>query len=273
MIVTLLYLFIFLLGLCWGSFLNVVACRLLSEQNFFTQRSYCPSCKSLIFWYDNLPVISWFLLLRKCRSCKTPISKLYPTIELLTGVLCVLAVYFFYNTTYLTLENSSFLSLLSSIPASFIPYLIFLSALIVGIRTDLQALVIPQVATLHLIPVGVLCSLGGFIPIHYIESLSAAFLGYYLLWSVAKIFLWATKKNGLGVGDMELLAMIGSFLGPYGIWTSLLLGSFSGLSIGLLYLTITKKDHSTRIPFGPFLTFGALVYFFFEKTIIRLIFL
>ena len=253
-----IFLLIFFIFLCWGSFLNVVAYRSVCDLSFLETRSKCPFCKKIIAIYDNIPVLSWCLLKGKCRSCKKPISILYPIIEILTAIILTAVffkTFFFYNffifTPYLIL--------------SFAVYLIFFSALIIGIRTDLQALVIPQIFSLWLVPVGIFFSLFDLIDISFYESIVGAVLGYGVLWLTAKTFTYFTKKEGLGVGDMELLAMIGAFLGPIGVWFSLLAGSCSGLIIAGIYLLITKKATSTKIPFGPFLAFGAIIYFFFKE--------
>jgi leader peptidase (prepilin peptidase)/N-methyltransferase len=229
-----------LIFLCWGSFLNVVAYRLTYDVPFFTKRSQCPSCSSVIPWYDNIPVFSWILLRARCRFCKTSISILYPFIELASGLI------------FLTLYICDLLSVSS---------FIFVSALLVAVRTDLQAMVIPQLVSLWLVPVGILMSFFGMTGISGLDSVLGAIIGYGLLWSVAALFRVLAKKDGLGVGDMELLAMIGSFLGPLGVWFSLLIGSTSGLLVGGGYLLVTKKGRHERIPFGPFLALGAIIYY------------
>ncbi|MBU1007991.1 prepilin peptidase [Candidatus Dependentiae bacterium] len=243
-------LFLFSIFLCWGSFLNVVAYRITYDKPFFTKRSVCPFCGKIVFWYDNLPILSWVLLRGRCRFCRASISILYPCIELLSGILFTSLVLFFPLASYL----------------------LFFSALIIAIRTDLEAMVIPQVFSIWLAPVGVLLSLFGFTRVSFWESLLGALVGYGVLWSIAALFKYFTKRDGLGVGDMELLAMIGSFLGPIGVWFSVFIGSVSGLVIGGGYLLLTKKGRNTRIPFGPFLALGATIYFFFESFLFRVFF-
>ena len=133
----------------------------------------------------------------------------------------------------------------------------------------MQALIIPQLVTIWLVPIGLLSAYFQIIPISFEDSLSGAFLGYGILWLIAWFFKAVTKQDGLGVGDMELLGMIGSFLGLKGAWFSLMLGSFSGLLVGGIYLLVTGKNKSTRIPFGPFLAGGALLYFFYSDALIK----
>ena len=242
---------IVLLSLCWGSFLNVIAYRLTYDKSFFTMRSQCPHCNHVIAWYDLVPVISWIMLGGKCRTCRQPISILYPFIELVTVIIFI----------SLYLSGSSILS--------FISFAIFFSALICATRTDFQEMVIPQVVSLWLVPVGILFSfLGGTIVTGW-ESIVGAIFGYGVLWIVAWVFKKTMRKEGLGVGDMELLALIGSFLGPLGAWFSLMAGAISGLILGGACVYIRKKGPAVPIPFGPFLAFGATLYFFFNPVLLE----
>lgn len=258
-----LSLIVFLAGLCWGSFLNVVAHRFIHRINIFKPRSHCPSCDHTIFWYDNIPIFSWLLLRGKCRFCKATISWLYPVIELATAIIITLLFhkimvkpYGLFDIDITVLKDA----LLADATQSFIVYMIFVSSLIIASRTDLESLLIPQLFTLWMIPIGFLAAYFGWVTISIVQSISGAVLGYGILWLIAFIFKRCTGKDGLGVGDMELLAMIGSFLGPLGVWISLALGSLSGLFVGSLYLALSGKDRTTRIPFGPFLALGALAY-------------
>lgn len=272
-----LYFFVFLLGLCWGSFLNVVAYRFSHSKQFFTKRSYCPSCNSYIAWHDNIPILSWIILKRKCRSCKAKISALYPFVELLTAGLVILLFSQYAPTLFANLYEPESVDILVGLPplytlltwGTFISALIFLSALIVAIRTDLEAMVIPQLCTLWLIPFGIIASWAGLTSISLWHSVIGAFMGYGILWSIAFLFKFITKRDGLGVGDMEFLGMIGAFLGPLGTWFTLLIGSVLGTIIGGAYLLISHKSKMTRIPFGPFLAAGALLYFFFAQSVLR----
>ena len=251
----LLFIFIFLCGLCWGSFLNVVAYRIVNDKPFFTKRSYCTSCQHIIPWYYNIPIFSWILLKGKCCYCKNRISFVYPLIELLTAVVTLGLVVKFYN-----------LSAIAFVIVFFV-YWFFFNALILSTATDLRSMVIPQLFTLWLIPVGILFSFLGFISVTLLESVLGAIVGYGILWITGKIFMVSTKRDGIGVGDMELLGLIGAFLGPLGVWTSLMLGSIFGFVLGGASLLILKKGMRAKIPFGPFLAFGAMAYFFFQKAI------
>jgi leader peptidase (prepilin peptidase) / N-methyltransferase len=243
-------------SLIWGSFLNVVAYRSVTDKPFLQKRSTCNECNSLIFWYDNIPVISWIILKGRCRNCKNKISILYPFIEILTTILIT---FLFYNIFQYGFSYQNIFS--------FIAYFIFFSALIISVRTDLQDLVIPQVFSIWLVPLGFIFSYLGFLRISFYESFFGAIFGYFFLWFIAFLFKFFAKKEGLGKGDMELLALVGSFLGPVAVWFTVLISSFSGLFIGGIYILIKKKDQGVRIPFGPFIVIGAVIAFFFNNLI------
>ncbi len=267
------YFFVFLAGLCWGSFLNVVAHRLVHNKHFFTVRSRCPYCHAVIVWYDNIPLVSWLLLRGTCRRCQHPITWLYPFIELLTGVMMVL-LYASAAHKFFIIDWNDW-SVFSVLPAAAYKtvalHFVFLSALIAATRTDLEDLVIPQVFSLWLVPIGIVASYLHVLDISVIESLFGAALGYGILWAIAVLFKWAMGKEGMGEGDMELLAMIGSFLGPLGVWAALMVGSLTGLVAGGGYVLTRGKGRETRIPFGPFLALGAAMYLFSKPVIMRLL--
>lgn len=251
-----LFIFIIIFSLCWGSFLNVVAYRSITEKPFFQKRSSCNYCNKLIAWYDNIPIISWIILKGRCRNCKKKISILYPFIEILTTILTTALFFKIFK------DGFYFNSILS-----FSIYFIFFSAFIISIRTDLQELVIPQIFSIWLVPLAITSAYLGFLKISFLESLIGAIFGYFILWIVGFSFKLFTKKEGLGQGDMELLALIGSIIGPIGVWITILIASFSGLIIGSLYLFFKKKDQEKLIPFGPFLILGSVSYFFFKNLI------
>ena len=174
--------------------MNVLAYRLIRGKSIITPRSFCPSCGNQLEWYDLIPVISWMLLRGRCRICKVPILVLYPFIEVLTaGVLALLFV---------------------RVPAYYLPtYFIFFSALIVTIRSDLETMLISRFVTMFLVPIGVFASFIGLLPISLIESVLGFFLGYGFLWAMRAIAYQCTGKQGIGQGDLDLLAFIGSFIG------------------------------------------------------------
>lgn len=230
---------LFILFLCWGSFLNVVAYRLLRGENLARPRSHCPCCKTPIAWYDNIPVFSWIVLRSKCRHCHKPISLLYPLIELMTAVVLTL--------------------LYALTPITYFPaYFIFFSALLVSFRSDIETMLISQWVTVFILPLGPLFALAKLLPITLLESVAGAVLGYLFLWLVAKIFTLLTHKEGMGAGDFELLAFIGAFLGVVGCWLTLLIASVLGSIIGIILIVIWR-ERSMKIPFGPFLVTGAIL--------------
>lgn len=237
---------LFIFSLCWGSFLNVLAYRLLKGEDWITKRSRCPQCEHVLAWYDLIPLLSWLLLKGRCRYCHGTISWLYPAIELLTAVL--------FTLLWILQPHLYF-------PA----YALFFSGLIVTIRTDLEHMLIPRLCTWGLIPFGILASSLGFLPLSDLQSVLGMIFGYALLWLVAKIFVLSTKREGLGLGDVELLSCIGAFTGIIGAWLSLVVASCVALVVGIIYALATKQTASLRylkIPFGPFLAIGAIMYVF-----------
>jgi leader peptidase (prepilin peptidase)/N-methyltransferase len=147
------------------------------------------------------------------------------------------------------------------VPAVYWPaYGLFFSALIIATITDLDSLVISRFTSLFLTPIGWLCAFYGVIPVSIVASITGSIFGYGLLYITAYIFSRIMKKQGLGQGDMDLLACIGAFTGIIGAWFSLLIGSLAGSVIGLTLIATKKVDRSTLIPFGPFLAVGALMY-------------
>ena len=234
--------------LCWGSFLNVVAYRLIEEEHFFGY-SKCTQCKHPIAWYDNIPIISYIVLQGRCRQCLYQISLLYPFIEIFTTV-CLTLLYYLVESEYL------------------LAYFIFFSALIVTIRTDFETMLISRWVTTALIPIGIIFSISDNIPIVPLNSILGAALGYFCLWLIGSLFYAITHKKGIGEGDFELLAMIGAFTGVVGVWSTILIGSILGSIIGIIYLKsmgILKRD--TKLAFGPFLAFGAIIYILLQDQI------
>lgn len=238
-------LFAFLFFLCWGSFLNVVGYRLVRDQSL-QGRSRCPSCATKLAWYDLIPVLSWITLKGKCRTCKAPISFLYPLIELLTAISCT--------------------SLIFVDPLYRMGCFIFFSALIVTVRTDLEKMLISRSMTLYLIPVAFFLSFENMLPVSPIDSMIGAIFGYAILWIIAWAFKKVRKIEGLGQGDLDLLAMIGAFTGFFGAWFALVIGSLLGSCIGLIVALKTKR-HDVALPFGPWLAIGAIAFVFLQKYI------
>lgn len=246
-------LFVIPLLLCWGSFLNVIAHRVITEQSIITPRSHCPQCRHPLAWYDLVPLISWLQLRGSCRYCQQTISHLYPFIEFLTVLIGVLLI------THISSDY-------------WLAYATFFSALLVTIRTDLEHMLISQYMTLYLIPLNIFLSYFDLLPLSAYESIAGALIGYGFLYGLSYLFHAVTGKDGIGEGDFDLLAYIGSCVGIIGCWLSLTIGSLLGSIIGIAYLFFTKQTHATRIPFGPFLAAGAIIYVLFQDDILSFFF-
>lgn len=243
-----------LFGLLIGSFLNVVISRLPKGESIVTPRSHCPDCGQMIVWYDNIPVLSFFILKGKCRSCGKPISLRYPVVELLTGLL-----------SYLTYWKFGF-------GISYFCYFLLLVAPLIAITfIDLKHQIIPNQISLPGIAAGAITSLALF-GINQ-ETFSWIFLGilagagtlFLVGWSYEKI----KKREGLGMGDVKLAAMLGAFFGWKAVFLILLLSSLLGSLIGGLLLLMTRKGLKEPIPFGPFLAGAGLTHLFWGNELIR----
>ena len=242
--------FAFIFGMVVGSFLNVCICRIPKDESIVSPPSHCPACSYQIRWYDNIPVVSYILLRGKCRGCAVHISLQYPLVELLNGILAL------------------FLFLRFGPTLAFAVLFLFCSALVVVTFIDIEHQIIPDEISLSGIAIGFICSF--FLKGHsWLNSLLGILLGGGTLLLVAYAYQRLTGKDGMGGGDIKLLAMMGAFLGwkavPFIIFASSLVGSLVGISIMLLQ----KKDGKLAIPFGPYLAFGALLYIFYGKPLIR----
>jgi len=243
-------LFAFLFGSIVGSFLNVCIYRLPKEESVVFPPSHCPHCSYQIRWYDNIPLVSYLLLRGKCRGCGSSISLQYPLVELINGVLTLLL----------------FLRFGPSL--AFAALFLFCSALVVITFIDIEHQIIPDEISLSGIVIGFILSF--FLKGHsWLNSLLGILLGGGSLLLVAYVYQRITGKDGMGGGDIKLLAMMGAFLGwkamPFIIFASSLVGSVFGISLMLLQ----KKDAKLAIPFGPYLAFGAVLYIFYGKSLIR----
>jgi len=243
-------LFAAVFGMVVGSFLNVCICRLPEGQSVVSPPSRCPHCSHRISWYDNIPLVSYLLLRGRCRGCGARISPQYPLVELLNGVLTLLLFLRFGPTL------------------TFAALFLFCSALVVITFIDLEHQIIPDEISLPGIVIGLILSF--FLPGQsWLNSLLGILLGGGSLLLVAYLYQLLTGKEGMGGGDIKLLAMMGAFLGwkaiPFIIFASSLVGSLVGISIMLLQ----KKDSKLAIPFGPYLAFGAVLYIFYGRALIQ----
>jgi len=233
-----------------GSFLNVCICRLPRGESIVTPRSHCPHCQKMIGWYDNIPILSYLVLRGKCRGCKAPISLQYPLVEAVTGLFSLLLMLRFGPSL------------------DYLFYFAFVAALIVITVIDLYHQIIPDVISLPGIGVGLLGSL--LLPdLVFLNSLIGMFLGGGSLFLVATGYQWLFKREGMGGGDVKLLAMIGAFLGWRAVILTILLSSLIGSVTGILIILLKGKDFKYAIPYGPFLSLGAVFCLFYGEAIIR----
>jgi leader peptidase (prepilin peptidase)/N-methyltransferase len=240
---------LFIFGICIGSFLNVCIYRLPHSKSIVYPPSACPGCDTPIRSYDNIPILSFLLLRGKCRTCKTVISIRYPLVELMVGLFAVCA----YLKFGLTLE-------------ALIIY-IFIASLVVITFIDIDYRIIPDAISLPGIPIGFAASF--FLPaITYKESLAGILVGGGSLLLVAWVYSLITKKEGMGGGDIKLLAMIGAFVGWKGVLLTIFLSSAIGTLCGLLVMIRSGKNMKLAIPFGPFLAIGAMIHIFFGKELL-----
>lgn len=227
------------LGLILGSFLNVVIHRLPREMSLVRPPSHCPACGQPVRWYDNLPVLSWVMLGGRCRSCRAPISIRYPLVELAAAALLVAMVIRFG---------------LSGCGAEAVVLSLLLLALAV---IDFEHHLLPDWLTLPGIAVGLGWSFaGGLVTLR--NAIIGAVLGAAIPLLVMVVYRWVRGVEGMGLGDVKLLAMIGAFLGWRGVLLSLVLGATAGAVVGVGLIAAGRGSRDTELPFGAFLCAGAL---------------
>jgi leader peptidase (prepilin peptidase)/N-methyltransferase len=243
--------YIFIAGLCVGSFLNVCIYRLPAGRSIVRPASACGKCGTAIRWYDNLPVISYMVLRGRCRACGAGFSPRYPLVELLTG-LCALAVWMQFGAHPQTLI-----------------YFLFIAALLVITFIDIDHRIIPDIISLPGIPIGfILCALQLMPPLRWHDSLLGILCGGGSLFVIAWSYQLITGKEGMGGGDIKLLAMLGAFIGWKGVLFTIMASSFIGTIVGLAVMLRTRQGMKLAVPFGPFLAMGAVLYLFFGPQLI-----
>ncbi len=226
-------------GACVGSFLNVCIYRLPRGESIVFPGSRCTSCSRALSWYENLPIVGWLALRGRCRTCQARVSPMYPIVEAITALTFV-AGYFMYGLTLLALVR-----------------VLFACLLIVLFVTDLQHKILPNVLTLPGIVFGFVCSL--FLPPGWRDSLIGILVGGGVLFAIAEGYYRIRGEEGLGMGDVKLLAMIGAFLGWKLVILTLMLASLSGSIIGVAMIVSKRGDMKYALPFGTFLAIGAVV--------------
>lgn len=240
--------FAFLFGSIVGSFLNVCILRLPEEKSLLFPSSHCPHCQQPIRFYDNIPLISYLVLRCRCRFCGQPISPQYVIVELLTALFSLLLFLHYSLTEYFI-------------------YFAFFSSLVVVTFIDLKHQIIPDAISLPGIGAGFLASF--VLPrITYLDSLLGIALGGGILYSVALGYYLITKTEGMGMGDVKLLAMIGAFLGSKAVVITIFLSAFLGAVVGVAIMVIKGKSRKYAIPYGPFLSIGALLSLFWGDVLL-----
>jgi leader peptidase (prepilin peptidase)/N-methyltransferase len=263
-----------LLGLCIGSFLNVVIHRLplMMEREWkldsaellgvkidepapitlSTPRSRCPSCGHQIAWHENIPVLSYLRLRGKCAECKTPISKRYPAIEILTALLfAACGVHFGAQPTTLLWCG-------------------LVATLIALAFIDLDTQFLPDSLTLPLLWAGIASAAFGWIPVSLKDSVLGAMAGYLSLWFVFHAYRIIRGREGMGAGDFKLLAALGAWMGWLAIPSIILLSSAVGAIVGIALIALRSHDRDVPIPFGPYLAGGGVAALFFGEQLSRL---
>ena len=226
-------------GLCIGSFLNVVIYRLPLGQSLVSPGSRCTKCGYALRWYDNIPILSWAFLARPMPQCRTPISPQYPIVELVTGA----AV------------RAGRLADACRSRWSF-SRLIFVCMLVALFGIDLEHQLLPNVITLPGIVVGLMFS--AIAPPGWRDAVIGILLGAGVLYGIAAAYYAVRREEGLGMGDVKMLAMIGAFLGWKAVLVTLVLSSFSGALIGVGLIAMQRGGMRLALPFGTFLALGAV---------------
>ena len=226
-------------GACVGSFLNVCIYRLPRHESLMWPGSRCTRCARALSWYENVPVVSWVLLRGRCRTCREPVSWMYPVVEIITA-LTFLSGYLLYGITAIAAVR-----------------VLFACALIVLFVTDLQHKILPNVITVPGIVVGFVLSF--FLPPGWRDSLIGIVVGGGTLFAIAETYYRLRGLEGLGMGDVKLLGMIGAFLGWKLVLLTLVFASFAGSIAGGILIASGRGSMKYALPFGTFLAIGALV--------------
>lgn len=245
-------------GLLFGSFLNVCIARIPEDRSVVWPGSACPKCGTAIKPYDNVPVLAWLWLGGKCRACEAPISALYPTVEALFGVLAVLL----FRRVIPDLADLDTAHLVALV---WYGWLLFA---LVGLSfTDLRHYIIPDQFSIYMVPVGVagaaaLAALGYTGAPTWQGSVVGALVGGGALGLVMLGYWLLKREEGMGMGDVKLLAMLGSFFGAAGTLAILFFASVVGSIVGVTYALARRRTLKVALPFGPFLALGAGVWLY-----------
>lgn len=237
-----------LLGLFIGSFLNVCIYRLPRSESIVWPGSHCPTCGAAVKPWDNIPVLSYAILRGRCRQCAAPISPRYPLVEILSALLALALLYRFGPSV------------------AFVIYYLFACALLVITFIDLDYQIIPDSISIGGIVVGLV--LVAWLPISYRDALIGLGLGAGSLIAIIYGYFLLTKRQGMGGGDVKLLGMIGVFIGWQGVLFTIFISSVIGTVVGIAWILMQGKNMKAAIPFGPFLSLGAIIYLFWGPVMI-----
>jgi len=252
------YLAAFIFGSIFGSFCNVCIYRLPLSKSIAKERSFCPSCKSPINWHDNIPLLSFVLLKSKCRTCGNKINFQYFLVELIAAV-SFLSIYFIFGT--------SITALLLLILSVFFIIIFFI---------DLKHYIIPNELTFPLMVIGFLKSfdpnLNKAIFPNYINSLIGGLIGYLIIWFIIFVYKKIRNKEGMGLGDAKLLAVVGFWFGWLSIPFTIFISSLVALIFVIPSVLNKSRNMTSQIPFGPYIIIGSIVYVSFANEIKNILF-
>jgi len=268
MLITFNYFYFFIIGLCIGSFINVIVYRFPNKLSIIKPRSFCPKCKTRLTWRENIPLISWLIQRGRCRNCDISISMRYPIVELSTAILFVV----FINST------PSFFSSNSNLFLNIFLSWLFLSLLICITLIDIESFWIPQ----GLINFGFFTGLLGLIVVDLfndkfidfyllVKGLSSSAMSFFIFESLRYLAKYIFKKDAIGKGDSKLVAMLSLWLGPMGTLLSIAIAYIFAAAYCLVGLSLNQVRFRQVIPFAPFLSLGSLIIwllgneFIFEK--------
>ncbi len=240
------YIIVLLFGAVIGSFLSVCIYRLPREESVAWPGSHCPSCRQAIAFYDNIPVVSYLILQGRCRVCRAPISIQYPLVEAANAIGYVVVFGMFGFTAVACV------------------YAALVSALIVVTGTDLSHTIIPDAVTLPGIVVGLLCA-ALILPIGIVDSVLGVLVAGGILWFLAWISPYVFGKEGMGGGDIKLMAMVGAFIGWQPALLAIMIGSLLGSMVGGGLIAVRVMRREQYIPFGPFLAVGSILALLFHQ--------
>lgn len=240
-----IYFFVLIYGLILGSFYNVVGLRVPQKQSIVSPRSSCPKCGHQLSAFELIPVLSYLIQGGKCRSCKAPVSPLYPIVELMTGLLFLAAPFIVGWTSELLVAWT------------------LISLFMIIFVTDLTYMLIPD--KVLLVFTGIFLLERIFIPLNlWWDPLLGAVVGFTLLLLIA-----VASRGGMGGGDIKLFALIGLAVGMKMVLLSFFLSTLFGALFGVIGMLIGKLKRKNPIPFGPFIAAGTLTAYFYGDSIIK----